>query len=382
MDAMGASAASRHSGLDGVLLTRAGRRSFWLLEAQAEVLAVAIYLLMGAAFVQLQAHAMAALEFGSALYHLGVVLLLRRKHNRLAVTLQCAHLVVHPLVAVPLLGWNSGFAYPLFLMVPVIFVSTLGNRLKTGLALGVCLLYMGLDALMTVLPPLSPVSPPATHLLRYLNIGATFSFLAFLAWMYFGLVARAEGQLLEAASTDPLTRLFNRRHLLELAAYEISRTREPARLSFVLCDVDHFKGVNDSHGHEAGDRTLQHVANVLRSCARGTDSVCRWGGEEFLLLLADTDVAGAVRLAERIRTGVAGSVVMLEPTLPLQVTVTLGVSMHRPGERVEACIARADAALYRGKAAGRNRVEADIGMADAQGGGNAAEPAAALRETS
>jgi diguanylate cyclase (GGDEF)-like protein len=168
----------------------------------------------------------------------------------------------------------------------------------------------------------------------------------------------ANAQLAEASRTDALTGLLNRRGFLEKGENEIVRSRRSGKpLCVVMADADHFKRVNDLHGHAAGDVALQGLANLLRGSLRSQDLVARWGGEEFILLLPETDVHGATQVAESIRRRIA-----LQPLvvggLELPVTLSFGLAEHRPERGLEGTIAHADAALYRAKAEGRDRVVA------------------------
>jgi len=165
-------------------------------------------------------------------------------------------------------------------------------------------------------------------------------------------------ELVRAARTDPLTGLANRRGLSEKIHDEVLRFRRSARpFSFVLCDIDDFKQINDRHGHERGDEVLVRVAQIFRALLREQDHAARWGGEEFLLLLCETDEAGARITAERLRQGIAavGSAPG-DPTLPVH--MTFGVSGYTDALGVEGSIQAADEALCRGKAQGKNRVVA------------------------
>jgi len=151
----------------------------------------------------------------------------------------------------------------------------------------------------------------------------------------------------EIATRDELTGTYNRRFLMESLARELARAgRSGGGFSACLIDVDHFKAVNDTLGHAAGDGVLKQVAEIAGRGLRAIDVFGRFGGEEFLLLLPDTDRAGARAVAERIRAAVAAET---------RVTVTIGVAQHA-GDGAAAVLARADQALYRGKAAGRNTV--------------------------
>jgi diguanylate cyclase (GGDEF)-like protein len=151
----------------------------------------------------------------------------------------------------------------------------------------------------------------------------------------------------EIAIRDELTGTYNRRFLMESVARELARTARGGGLSVCVIDVDHFKAVNDRLGHAAGDGVLKRVAQIAGRGLRGIDVFGRFGGEEFLLLLPDTDRSGASVVAERIRAAVAAET---------PVTVTVGVAQHARDEAAAAVLARADEALYRGKALGRNKV--------------------------
>jgi len=169
-------------------------------------------------------------------------------------------------------------------------------------------------------------------------------------------LSEANLRLSEAALVDPLTGLYNRRGFTVEVEAEILRVFRTGR-SFVvvLADIDHFKSINDRYGHVFGDHVLARVAARLRDCVRDVDRVARWGGEEFILLLPETDSEGAVVLAEKLRQAVAEADFQLGDH-GLSVTMTFGVASFRKGESLDACIARADTALYKGKESGRNRV--------------------------
>lgn len=165
---------------------------------------------------------------------------------------------------------------------------------------------------------------------------------------------RLEEELQRLAVTDPLTGLFNRRYLDHRILEEIERAqRYNLNFAVIMADVDHFKRFNDSFGHDAGDKALRKVARTLREALRTPDVPCRYGGEEFLLILPNTDRAGAASVAERIRKDIE--------TLELQgsrITVSLGVAGFREcgTQTAHDLIGRADKALYVAKSTGRNRV--------------------------
>jgi diguanylate cyclase (GGDEF)-like protein len=161
-------------------------------------------------------------------------------------------------------------------------------------------------------------------------------------------------RLEELATTDALTGVWNRRKFNELVGAELRRAqRYGAALSLCILDVDHFKRVNDTFGHDAGDAVLRELSDLARGEIREVDSLARWGGEEFVVLTPDVPVAGCAELAERIRTACAAHVF---PAVG-RVTVSIGVTGLSAGDTADALFVRADGALYRAKQGGRNRVE-------------------------
>ncbi len=166
-------------------------------------------------------------------------------------------------------------------------------------------------------------------------------------------------QSLELAATDPLTGLNNRRYLSNHLSRQISRAKETRKAcSVLMVDVDHFKRINDTHGHQAGDEVLKGISERLRFNIRGIDLACRYGGEEFVIVMPEADMPTAEKVAERLRESIADRPFELGPGRgQLLVTASLGVASLEPGDTdSEALIARADKALYAAKAAGRNRV--------------------------
>lgn len=168
-----------------------------------------------------------------------------------------------------------------------------------------------------------------------------------------------ERRMSELASSDPLTGLFNRRGALDSAAKTLESCRARGqKVAVVMADLDDFKQVNDLFGHDFGDRVLMVSARGMRNRARSTDVLARWGGEEFLAILPDTDLDGGIVFAEDMRAALAGFEWVTESGLGAHVTASLGVAEVLDDEfDISDAISRADAALYRAKAMGRNRVE-------------------------
>lgn len=172
------------------------------------------------------------------------------------------------------------------------------------------------------------------------------------------------------ANTDGLTGLWNRRYFDEQADRELARCARYGAdrpLALVLIDIDHFKRVNDTYGHQIGDRVLVQVAAVLQRMSRQTDLAVRYGGEEMALLLPQTDHAGAKVLAERVRQEIESLMPADDDGQPFRVTASFGIAGAQPDETLASLLARADKALYRSKENGRNQVTlADDGDGDRQ----------------
>ena len=178
------------------------------------------------------------------------------------------------------------------------------------------------------------------------------------------LEARFQLEVAVGALQDPLTGLYNRRHLEDRLASELSGALRHGRaLSVLLVDVDHFKAVNDRHGHLAGDEALRMLALALRSAVRREDVLARYGGEEFVVLARETGLEGARQLGERIRAAVERARVRYEGvelslTVSVGVTVAAGPGPYEAGRSERELIDAADRALYEAKGQGRNRVVA------------------------
>jgi diguanylate cyclase (GGDEF)-like protein len=171
----------------------------------------------------------------------------------------------------------------------------------------------------------------------------------------------SDKRIVEMAFRDSLTSLNNRRYFMENARSLLAvHARTQTAISLLFMDIDHFKGVNDAYGHHFGDDVLRDFSSVIKIAARTSDVSCRYGGEEFLLLLPETGREGAISLAERIRALAAESRFRSKPLF--RYSVSIGVACRVPEsatvDELDRVISDADAALYRAKEGGRNRVEA------------------------
>ena len=290
---------------------------------------------------------------------LAAALVNRRGRSTLAMWLITLEVVAHALLAVAALGWASGFQYYLVPLIPfVMFNDRLASRTVAIISAGICAALLALRALAPEgaaagalpagqptpgdlalrKPGDSPAGPGAGHLLLSESVDDRRA-----ADGVDGAHRSADGPAQPALDGAASAR----------GAQGFQRTGRA--FSVVMADVDRFKRINDAHGHAAGDRVLRAVAGLFGERLRGHDAVARWGGEEFLLLLPETDLATACEVADRLRLAVEARLPEIAG-LGESLTLTFGVAVFDRPMRVDACLKKADEALYAGKAEGRNRV--------------------------
>ena len=335
--------------------------SYWRLSQLALALALTLHVVFAAFFFVLRVDQLVWIECVDASVYAGCIVLAKRRMRNLVTVITWLELIAHALVASRLLGWASGFQYYMWILIPLIFFNT-ESRLRTKLLLASLVVVFNVGAAIW-LQPLAPAVELSTTIVdafNKFNIASYLGASGLLALIYARAVGDAERQLHLLATTDALTGLANRRRLLEIATHEIARVRRAFRpMCVIALDIDNFKSINDRFGHAVGDSVLLEVTRALRRTLRVQDHVARWGGEEFLILMPGVALDVARTAAERIRLTLASTAVAVHgiDMDSLRITVTLGVSEWRSTEDIEQCIARADAAMYRGKGNGRDRVE-------------------------
>jgi diguanylate cyclase (GGDEF)-like protein len=255
------------------------------------------------------------------------------------------------------LGPESGFHYLILVTIPIVMVAgRIGLRFKWFIVAGVVLFLLALESGVAV--PVSEKLFPSQIVVGFhaFNIALVALVLGLGAQNHFIVMSEYQTLLTQQAYLDPLTGLLNRRALLETAEKSVTRARRlGSPFAVVIGDVDLFRQVNDQHGHATGDSVLRQVSALLQEMARGYDSVYRWGGEEFLIVLPDATLDDAAAIAERIRQQFSEKPLAVEK-LALHITLTLGVAQLDGFESLEGTIHRADQALYLGKRQGRNQV--------------------------
>jgi diguanylate cyclase (GGDEF)-like protein len=257
-------------------------------------------------------------------------------------------------------SFNSDFALwlPFVYILSFLILSTSRALLISAIFFAITLL-LGLAAYLDLLVRSLPF--PNSIVMMQIYLASAF----YIAVLY--LVARIKERyflqrtvadnMSKLAMIDPLTQVDNRRLLTQLLQEEVSRTkRQNLPLSVILFDLDWFKKINDTYGHNTGDKILQEVAQLLRQNIRTSDPFGRWGGDEFLCLAINSDGEQAVELAKRLRD----SLQRHHFSLAKRVTASFGVTTYQDGDTPETLIRRADLGLYKAKAGGRNRVEVVI----------------------
>lgn len=281
--------------------------------------------------------------------------------------------LLHSSVASIMLGWDWGFMIYTIVMVPIAFYlaytlpkheESIMSPLVSSAVVMLCYILTHI-ACQRIAPMYKGGYP------KYMPFGFYYfnTMIAFVMMLVFSILFSLEirymqrrleqenDTLEEVARIDPLTHLLNRRSM-SIYMDQVEKEMKQGQKTFcvMMADIDDFKKVNDTYGHDCGDEVLIAVADIVSHCVREDDYVCRWGGEEILILVK-TDLALASQVAERIRQQIASKEIVHNGKV-VQVTITLGVSEYRDGMSIQSMIEEADRNLYQGKRNGKNRVVA------------------------
>ncbi len=304
------------------------------------------------------------------LYYAMVISFFHRRRVLLSSILAAAELLLVCGGATVLLGLRFGFLNYLAALIPTIFFVTYSIpsiRMKGLLQILLslinwacyCVLYIFCRGKIGLVRIRAGWAEPTFHLI---NISATFFLVFFFTMLFYMEIVASKNTLVEENSqlnnisrVDPLTGLYNRRSMEEYLKKAMDRARGTEnRFCLIMCDIDDFKHVNDTYGHECGDEVIKYISGVLREDCRSEDYVARWGGEEFLVLIqAKRDVAK--KIAERIRQDVCVHTMEFGED-KVSVSMTFGVSEYIEGFTIEQLIKTADEYLYYGKNHGKNQV--------------------------
>ncbi len=335
---------------------------------------------VGAAFLLVRGHIVSVLAADVALLnafvllHIAVLHLARRPKVRLwhGLVLLCVQAVVD---GAQIAGWASGRARVVAIGLLVALQAAATAAVLFGLARGKvrapalysAVLLLGFGAL-NVVRSFVIGTGSGTHFFRerlgYLTFTLFIAVALGLAFGFFWMTTSSLTAEVEyIASTDPLTRVYNRRVFLKWCEKELLRTqRSCVPFSLLMVDLDHFKQINDNFGHQRGDEVLCAMVERMQDSVRGIDILCRWGGEEFAVLLPNAPEAATQIVAERIRANIQKAMIPLSNAAehdaePLSLTASIGAATYRDlDDDIAAMLLRADRALYQAKSSGRNRV--------------------------
>ncbi|MGI6394178.1 MAG: GGDEF domain-containing protein [bacterium] len=237
-------------------------------------------------------------------------------------------------------------------ILPPVFIFLRGS--KTGGILVLIMTAIALSIFFFIDPAL--VFPQYSVPVKVVFI-VCFVFLSIFSFFHELSREYVEKKLETVANHDPLTGLLNRREMEKMIRSESARSlRYSNPLSLMICDIDNFKEVNDTYGHKFGDEVLKAIAEIFVKNTRSHESICRWGGEEFVILLPETPVAGCMVVAERLREKVAENKIMFGKD-EISVTMSFGIGGYSPEQSIEENIDNVDKAMYRAKKAGKNCIK-------------------------
>jgi len=274
-----------------------------------------------------------------------------------AIALISTEVFVHAILATYILGWDSGFHYYLIPFVVFVFINHKQSvAVLSAQVIAVFVVYMWLlvntnhDVYEQVL------GSEVIDALQVMNIAVNFLAIGLLGYALRTSSMRAEWEMEQLATKDSLTGLYNRRKMYEMIELEKARMQRNGKASvLVIADIDWFKAINDEYGHDCGDVVLKEISSLMLATLRQQDILSRWGGEEFMLLLPETNNDGAMKVLEVLRATVAAHDFEYCGN-HLSVTMTFGMQVFDNAQPVEDIIKQADTCLYKGKEKGRNCV--------------------------
>jgi diguanylate cyclase (GGDEF)-like protein len=271
--------------------------------------------------------------------------------------------IVFTVITVLSIGWDSGVYFILVLLLLIIMVN---GKLNKSLRFIICCLVVSLLAVLFIVSNVLnlcgslPSLPENISLLLNMLSSAVALLIIVYSTETDKMIAESEildtnQKLIALANTDPLTNLLNRRVMLS----QIEKEKEQVDLggqpfSLIMIDVDDFKQINDIYGHDGGDLVLHKLSELIRMSVRSHDLISRWGGDEFLIMLLETDLSRAETIAEKIRLRVINSPFVFHE-IDIPVTITLGVSLCDKYSGIGNSLRKADLALYKGKQEGKNK---------------------------
>jgi diguanylate cyclase (GGDEF)-like protein len=345
--------------------TRSGCYRFFKLTDYLYVFGLVFHILMIPLMLKLNADVVARYNIFSILIFLSSLILNRKGQHNLAFTLAFLEVNVHTYVTTYYLGWESGFYHYILLLAPMIFFSPIKSiNLKIFASI---LLITSFTVLFHTYHEriYGEILYAAAigHYLLYLNTVATVILYSCIGYYYSQAADDNEEKLRTAqqeaewiAHTDPLTHIGNRRSMTREVHLQVSHARRTQdSFIIVLGDIDNFKAINDDYGHDYGDYVLISTATLISNSLRQHDHVARWGGEEFMILLPNTQADKGLQIIDRLREKIASNTHHYKGKEYPGITMTFGLCQYDNNYDINDCINGADQALYQGKHQGKNR---------------------------
>ncbi len=310
--------------------------------------------------------------FSTILYfYMAIVFVPQEKYIHIFIC-TVSEIIFHSTMFTLLLGWEWGYMSYMIALLPISFylcltLPQMRRHLLSPIILGIsiCACYIVTKiACMYITPMYTDVASEGFITAGFcLNTATSFAIILFFSILFSIEIRQMQRTLMqenetldEIASHDPLTGLLNRRSMeFHLGKVMDVAKKTGAQFSLIMADIDDFKKVNDNYGHDIGDQVLVHVATIIKKQLRGNDYVCRWGGEEMLLLISNNGKV-AVQVAERIRQALENTPITTKDGDKITVTMTFGVTGYIPGFNMNKLIKITDENLYRGKRNGKNQV--------------------------
>jgi diguanylate cyclase (GGDEF)-like protein len=328
---------------------------FWKHISPIVRIAFAIHVLLFGLFGWLGISVMWAANGLSILAYVACLRSIRRGWYRTAGMLMSVEIIAHAAIATWIFGWESNFYFYVFCVIPIIAFSFQSARIRRlSLSFSILALVVGGYAWRRHMGSPQLVSEDIIDVFGVANALTATALLLHATALSVRFTLSMQLNLFHTANRDSLTNLYTRRRVLQRLR-QLGADRVEQSTSMVMIDIDHFKQINDRHGHESGDVVLQRVATVISECVRATDIAARWGGEEFLILMPATAQADAMQVAQRVLKRIREEAGLVHGS-DLAVTATLAVAAMQTGETFRDTLNRADQTLYLGKQEGRDRV--------------------------
>jgi len=279
----------------------------------------------------------------------------------LAILFLSAEVILHTIAAVSTLGWESGFQ---FYLIGALIFNIFSGRIKFKEIVALISIFLGVFIGLKVYTSTQVYEHEVSwlmNLMYYNNVVIAVIAMSLVSYYFKEASKDSETKIRHIANTDHLTGLLTRRSMSEHVDEKLRRCISNKQNSAVImADIDFFKKINDTYGHASGDEVLKEVANRLKENLRHHDSVFRWGGEEFMLILPNISMDNAKEVCEGLRADISAAVFMFEQETQqreFHISMTFGIAAYNEeNDCIEEAISKADKALYSGKKAGRNRV--------------------------